>query len=75
MKRIAPVFLSTLLAGALQARADVKAPSASQPVKTSVDTVAAELDVLVLDAKGKPVEGLMPGDFRLLVNGRETPID
>ena len=75
MKRIAPVFLSTLLAGALQARADVKAPAASQPVKTSVDTVAAELDVLVLDAKGKPVEGLMRGDFRLLVNGRETPID
>ncbi len=75
MTRITALFLSTVLAAALQARADIKAPAASQPVRSSVDAVAAEVEVLVLDSKGKPVEGLTRSDFRLLVDGKETPID
>src|SRR5512140_1628370 len=47
----------------------------SRPVKSKVESVGAEVEVLVLDAKGKPVEGLGKGDLKLFVNGRETPID
>jgi len=48
---------------------------APRPVRSSVEAVAADVEVLVLDSKGKPVEGLAKGDFKLFVNGKETPID
>ena len=48
---------------------------APRSVKSSVEAVAADVEVLVLDSKGKPVEGLAKGDFKLFVNGKETPID
>jgi VWFA-related protein len=50
------------------------APKA-RPVKSQVESVAADVEVLVLDAKGKPVPGLAKADFKLFVNGKETPID
>lgn len=71
MKKTTAAALALLLAAPLQAQA----PDASRPVKGSVETVAAEVEVLVLDGKDKPVAGLARGDFRLFVNGRETPID
>ena len=74
MKRIATFALSAILAGTLQAPA-VAQVDASRPVKSSVEAVAAEVEVLVLDSKGVPVEGLTKGDFRLFVNGKETPLD
>jgi VWFA-related protein len=64
-------FLAFLCADFLNAQA----PDASRPVQTSVETVAAEIEVLILDAKGIPIEGLTKDDFKLFVNGKETPID
>ncbi len=72
MRRIPATFLSSLLAFSPLALAQA---DASRPVKSSVETVAAEIEVLVVDSKGKPVEGLTKGDFSLLVNGKATPID
>ena len=46
-----------------------------RPVKSRVESVGAEVEVLVLDAAGKPVAGLGKADLKLFVNGRETPID
>jgi VWFA-related protein len=63
--------LALLLAGPLQAQAQ----DAPRPVKVSVETVAAEVEVLVVDKKGSPVDGLTRDDFRLFVNGKEMPLD
>ena len=46
-----------------------------RPVKSQVESVAAEIEVLVLDSKGKAAEGLARSDFKLFVNGKESPID
>ena len=74
MQRTLTFTLSAVLAfsPAVPASAQSDAP---RPVKSSVEAVAADVEVLVLDSKGKPVEGLAKGDFRLFVNGKETPID
>lgn len=71
IKKTAAAALTLLLASPVQAQA----PDATRPVKGSVETVAAEVEVLVLDKKGTPVDGLTKNDFKLFVNGRETPID
>lgn len=71
MKRAAATSVAFLLAWPVTAQA----PEPSLPVKSSVEAVAAEIEVLVLDSKGRPVEDLSRGDFRLLVNDRETTID
>jgi len=39
-----------------------------------VDVSVFNLEVFVTDAKGQPVEGLLVGDFELLVDGQPTPI-
>ena len=74
MQRSLTFTLSAVLAfsPAVPASAQSDAP---QPVRSSVEAVAADVEVLVLDSKGKPVEGLAKGDFKLFVNGKETPID
>src|SRR5512135_665332 len=74
MKRTLTFTLSSLLALAPAVPASAQA-DAAHPVRSSVEAVAADVEVLVLDSKGKPVEGLGKGDFRLFVNGKETPID
>jgi VWFA-related protein len=71
MKKTTAAALAFLLAASVQAQT----PDASRPVKGSVEAIAAEVEVLVLDGKDKPVAGLARGDFRLFVNGKETPID
>ncbi|MEO8054440.1 MAG: VWA domain-containing protein [Acidobacteriota bacterium] len=74
MQRTLTFTLATVLAffPAVPASAQSDAP---RPVKSSVEAVAADVEVLVLDAKGKPVQGLAKGDFKLFVNGKETAID
>lgn len=71
MKKTTAAALALLLAASVEAQA----PDASRSVKGSVESVAAEVEVLVLDGKNKPVAGLTRGDFRLFVNGKETLID
>ncbi len=74
MKRTLTFTLSAVLALAPAVPASAQA-DAAHPVRSSVEAVAADVEVLVLDSKGKPVEGLGKGDFRLFVNGKETPVD
>ncbi len=74
MKRTLTFTLSAVLALAPSVLASAQA-DAVHPVRSSVEAVAADVEVLVLDSKGKPVEGLGKGDFKLFVNGKETPID
>jgi VWFA-related protein len=71
MNKPAAVALGFLLATSVQAQV----PEAARPVKGSVEAVAAEVEVLVLDSKGVPVEGLTKTDFKLFVNGKEMPLD
>jgi VWFA-related protein len=74
MQRTLTFTLAAVLAfsPAVPASAQSDAP---RSVRSSVEAIAADVEVLVLDSKGKPVEGLAKGDFRLFVNGKETPID
>jgi len=71
MKKTAAAALTFLLAAPVQAQV----PDAARPVKGSVEAVAAEVEVLILDSKGVPVEGLTKNDFKLFVNGKEMPLD
>lgn len=71
MKNSTVAALVLLLAASGQAQT----PDAPRPVKVSVETVAAEVEVLVVDKKGTPVDGLTREDFRLFVNGKEMPLD
>jgi len=71
MKNSTVAALALLLAASVQAQT----PDAPRPVKGSVETVAAEVEVLVVDKKGTPVDGLTRDDFRLFVNGKEMPLD
>ncbi len=71
MKNSTVAALVLLLAASVQAQT----PDAPRPVKVSVETVAAEVEVLVVDKKGTPVDGLTREDFRLFVNGKEMPLD
>src|SRR5215213_10895805 len=40
-----------------------------------IDVRVVNVEVVVTDADGKRVRGLSPADFRLLVDGREVPLD
>lgn len=63
-----------LLAGSLAAVAQEPAPS-SEGFGETIDVRVVNLEAVVTDRQGKPVRGLTAADFRLLVNGREFPID
>lgn len=66
-------IVAILFLVASTARAET--PDAARAVKVAVETVAAEVEVLVVDRNGAPVDGLTKDDFRLFVNGKETPLD
>jgi VWFA-related protein len=44
-------------------------------VNESIDVRVVNVETVVTDAQGKRVQGLTAADFRLLVDGREVPID
>ena len=72
MPRIAALAFAAVLPGFAAPAQPADPP---RPVKSRVESVGAEVEVLVLDAAGKPVAGLGKADLKLFVNGRETPID
>jgi len=41
----------------------------------SVDVVVLEVEAVVTDGQGRRVHGLTPDDFRLMVDGREVPVE
>ncbi len=67
-------LLAAALAVALPARP--QAPAQEPPTFGEVIEVSVvEVEVVVTDERGDRVRGLARGDFRLRVNGGETPID
>lgn len=56
--------------------AEVVSPAGGGPAfGEEIDVRVINLEAVVTDARGKRVTGLRPGDFRLLVDGEEVPID
>jgi len=76
------VLLAVLLAGPalLGALSGGRAARAQQPVPgnvfgESIDVRVVNVEAVVTDAKGERVRGLSAADFRLLVDGREVPVE
>lgn len=75
MKGPAPRIIPLLvLAGSLAAAAQEPAP-AGEGFTETIDVRVVNLEAVVTDRSGRPVRGLTAADFRLLVDGREVPID
>jgi len=71
LPRLSTVAAIVLLVGSVSARVSVQ--SRQQPVfRSSVEVVA--IDVNVVDAQAKPVEGLKPADFRVTVDRKPRKI-
>jgi VWFA-related protein len=65
------LLLTALAAGA-------EAPPAAAPANvfdSSIDVRVVNVEAVVTDGRGRPVHGLAAADLRLLVDGREVPIE
>jgi VWFA-related protein len=49
--------------------------AAAQAFTESIDVRVVNLEAVVTDRRGKPVRGLTAADFRLLVDGKEVPVN
>ena len=57
-------------------RADSADPRpAQEPFTESIDVRAVNVEAVVTDRKGNRIQGLKAADFRLLVDGKEVPVD
>ncbi|MFY9825377.1 MAG: VWA domain-containing protein [Thermoanaerobaculia bacterium] len=72
--RLAGLVLPVFLAGALQLAAQPPAP-VPETFNGSIDVRVVNVEAVVTDRGGRRVSGLTAKDFRLRVDGRETPID
>jgi VWFA-related protein len=78
IKRMKTVIASAFLVGLTAAGAVVgqEAPSELPGVFSEVlDVRVINLEVVVTDKDGLPIGGLGAGDFRLLIDGEEVPVD
>lgn len=80
--RVGTVLVPASLAGGLVALvAAVPTPAIAQGAKPPpaftevIEVRVVEVEVVVTDAEGERVHGLERDDFRLLVSGREVPIE
>lgn len=65
-----------LLAGSLSLAAQEAAPEgANVEIGESIDVRVVNVEAVVTDLRGQRIKGLRPEDFRLLVDGKEVPID
>jgi VWFA-related protein len=68
-----------LLAGSLSVAAQEPAPAGTNveglEVGESIDVRVVNVEAAVTDSRGQRIQGLKPEDFRLLVDGKEVPID
>ncbi len=70
MRRICWSILAALMvAGA------ASLPAQQGLFEEAVDVRVVNVEAVVTDRDGKPVSGLSPADFRLLVDGKEVPIE
>lgn len=64
-----------ILVSSLAAQAQRQQPPAEQPkLIENIDVRVVNIDVVVTDKKGVPVQGLTKDDFELLENGKPKPI-
>ena len=68
-----------LLAGSLSVAAQEPAPAGANVEGTvigeMIDVRVVNVEAVVTDSRGQRIKGLNPTDFRLLVDGKEVPID
>jgi len=68
-----------LLAGSLSLSAQEPAPAGASDegmeVGETIDVRVVNVEAVVTDRRGQRIKGLKPTDFRLLVDGKEVPID
>ena len=71
------VFFFLTLTGlqAVRSQPPQSAPPDAPVFEEAIDVRVVNVEVVVTDADGKRVRGLGPADFRLLVDGREVPLD
>src|SRR3954471_13683568 len=74
---LAAIFLLVdgLLADALPVAAEQAPQQQVQTFGESIDVRVVNVEAVVVDKKGERVRGLSAADFRLLVDGREVPIE
>lgn len=75
--RVPARFIPMLvLAAALPLAAQEAAPEgANVEVGESIDVRVVNVEAVVTDRRGQRIKGLDPADFRLMVDGKEVPID
>jgi VWFA-related protein len=66
--------LACSVLGAVAASAQPAEPSPRGAIDVAVEVRVVEVDVVVLDRRGRPVTGLGPADFRLEEDGRPVEI-
>ncbi|HEY4597782.1 MAG TPA: VWA domain-containing protein, partial [Thermoanaerobaculia bacterium] len=66
---------AALALGAIALGAQQPPPASLPEVGASIEVRVVNVEVVVADRKGNRIEGLEAADFRLLVDGREVPID
>ncbi|RMH23414.1 MAG: VWA domain-containing protein [Acidobacteria bacterium] len=67
------LFAAALLICAALPVAGEEKPSLA-PIEETIGVVVVNVDVVVVDKKGRPITGLTRDDFELLVDGRPTPL-
>jgi VWFA-related protein len=72
----APLALLCVLAAGLAGPAKAAGPApSSEPLGESVDVRVVNVEAVVTDRRGERVQGLTAADFRLLVDGKEVPVE
>jgi VWFA-related protein len=69
--RVSLALLCVLAAGLAQAAG----PESSEPLDESIDVRVVNVEAVVTDRRGERVQGLTAADFRLLVDGKEVPVE
>lgn len=78
MRRANPWMIAavSVLSLPLIAQEPAQEPRGEVPVVSeTINVRVVNVEAVVTDASGKPVRGLSAGDFRLLVDGREVPVE
>src|SRR5215217_4961009 len=75
MKGPARMIPLLLVAGSMSLGAQEAAPGADVEMGESIDVRVVNVEAVVTDRHGQRIKGLSPADFRLLVDGKEVPID
>lgn len=70
-----PLFVLACLLVVPKASSQEDRSGAAASFGESVDVVVLEVEAVVTDGHGRRVHGLAPEDFRLLVDGREVPVE